>query len=169
VKFIFPNKSDVYLHDTPSKSLFGRSRRDFSHGCVRVSNPVGLAEFALKNQGGWTKEKIQRAMGGSAMRRVVLKKSIPVTFFYSTAFFDQNDRLVFYPDVYRHDAKLLMALDKREDVSDMALFKQEEVQPIAPNPETEPTEAITTEAAPAVLPVAVEQQPSSGSTTAQLN
>ena len=120
VKFIFPNKADVYLHDTPSQTLFRKSRRDFSHGCVRVANPEGLAEFALKNQ--WDKEAIQQALQTPKTRRVILKKSIPVLFFYVTAFFDQDNNLTFYPDIYGNDIVLLDALKKPEDLSDQSLF-----------------------------------------------
>jgi murein L,D-transpeptidase YcbB/YkuD len=122
VKFIFPNKDDVYLHDTPSNALFSRSRRDFSHGCVRVANPQKLAEFALKNQGDWNSKTIQLAMNTPKTQRVILKQPIPVLFFYITAFFDQNDNLEFYPDIYGHDAILLAALSKPDDLSDQSLF-----------------------------------------------
>jgi len=122
VKFIFPNKDDVYLHDTPANALFSKSRRDFSHGCVRVANPQKLAEFALKNQDNWNAETIQLAMNTPKMQRVILKKPIPVLFFYTTAFFDQYDNLEFYPDIYGHDAVLLGALSKPDDLSDQALF-----------------------------------------------
>jgi len=120
VKFMFPNKEDVYLHDTPSQTLFSKSRRDFSHGCVRVENPEGLAEFALKNQ--WSKDKIQQALQTPKTQRVILKKSIPVLFFYVTAFFDQYNNLVFYPDIYGNDTVLLEALKKPEDLSDQSIF-----------------------------------------------
>ena len=120
VKFMFPNKEDVYLHDTPSRSLFAKSRRDLSHGCVRVANPQGLAEFALKDQ--WSKEEIQVALTAPKTQRVVLKKSIPVLFFYSTAFFDPNNDLVLYSDIYGNDTILLEALKNSVDLSDQAIF-----------------------------------------------
>ncbi|MDD2660322.1 MAG: L,D-transpeptidase family protein [Methylococcales bacterium] len=120
VKFIFPNKEDVYLHDTPSQNLFSKTRRDFSHGCVRVENPEGLADFVLKNQ--WSKEAVQQALNTPQTQRVVLKKPIPVLFFYITAFFDQYDNLEFYPDIYGYDATLLDALRKSEDLSDLSIF-----------------------------------------------
>ncbi len=130
VKFIFPNKEDVYLHDTPSQALFSKSRRDFSHGCVRVANPEGLAEFALKNQ--WSKDTIQQALNNPKTQRVILKKSIPVLFFYITSFFDQNNNLVFYPDIYGHDAILLGVLRNPEDLSDQSIFVSENVETAAP-------------------------------------
>ena len=120
IKFMFPNKDDVYLHDTPSHSLFAKSRRDLSHGCVRVENPQVLAEFALKDQ--WTKEEIQEALAIPKTQRVILKRSIPVLFFYTTAFFDPNNDLVLYSDIYGNDAILLEALKKSEDLSDQVIF-----------------------------------------------
>ena len=112
IKFIFPNKEDVYLHDTPANSLFNRSRRDFSHGCVRVENPEGLANFALKDQKGWGEKEIKEALSSGKSQWVTLKKSIPVLFFYITTFVDQNDHLDFYPDIYGHDQVLMEALKK---------------------------------------------------------
>ncbi|MDD5269329.1 MAG: L,D-transpeptidase family protein [Methylococcales bacterium] len=132
VKFIFPNKSDVYMHDTPFRSLFSKSRRDFSHGCVRVAKPDQLAEFALKNQ--LSKEAIQQALNTQKTRRVILKKSIPVTFFYVTSFIDQYGNLSFYSDIYGYDAVLQDVLNRSGDLSDEAIF--------APPPELIPVEAI---------------------------
>lgn len=131
VKFIFPNKDDVYLHDTPANALFSKSRRDFSHGCVRVEKPQLLAEFALKNQEGWDKEIIKQALETPKTKRVLLKQPIPVLFFYTTTFFDQYDNLKFYSDIYGHDTVLLEALSKPEDVPDQALFISKNVN----NPE----------------------------------
>ncbi|MSP27247.1 MAG: murein L,D-transpeptidase [Methylococcales bacterium] len=128
VKFIFPNASSVYLHDTPSVALFGRSRRDLSHGCVRVAHPQELAEFVLKEQGGWDSGSIKKAMGGKN-RQVVLKKTIPVLFLYNTAFFDGNN-VTFYSDIYGRDTQLLTALKKQEDLSDDVLFAPKEVLPV---------------------------------------
>jgi hypothetical protein len=128
VKFIFPNASSVYLHDTPSVALFSRPRRDLSHGCVRVAHPQQLAEFVLKDQGGWDTDAIKKAMVGKN-RQVVLKKTIPVLFLYNTAFFDEHSNLTFYTDIYHRDAELLDALTKHQDLSDQVLFAPKEVPP----------------------------------------
>jgi murein L,D-transpeptidase YcbB/YkuD len=134
VKFMFPNKDDVYLHDTPSKSLFNRSTRDFSHGCVRIEKPLELAEFALRNQPEWTRENIQLAMQAPKMQRVMLKKSIPILFFYTTAFAEQNGAVAFYRDIYGHDTVLLEALKNTSDLSDQLLFvSQSTAQPAHSN------------------------------------
>ncbi len=138
VKFMFPNKNDVYLHDTPSRSLFSRSRRDFSHGCVRVQNPGQLAEFVLKNQ--LSKEAINEAMQTEKNRRVILKKSIPVVFFYSTSFVDQHDNLDFYADIYGYDSVLQAELKKSVDLSDQDIFAPP--PPPLPPPITQPTTAL---------------------------
>lgn len=111
VKFIFPNDDDIYLHSTPAKALFGRSRRDFSHGCVRVADPVGLAAWVLDDQPQWTREHIAAAMDGKASQRVDLKRPVPVLLYYVTAMVSPEDgRLHFAADIYGHDAKLVRAL-----------------------------------------------------------
>ena len=112
VKFVFPNTADVYLHDTPSRSAFSRSRRDLSHGCVRVSEPEQLAEFVLGDQQGWDKESIKQAMSAPKNRHVTLKRSVPVLFYYATTFVDHENQLHFYPDIYGQDEQLKKALSK---------------------------------------------------------
>lgn len=125
VKFMFPNKDDVYLHDTSSKSLFRRSERDFSHGCVRVENPLELAKFVLQGQTEWDEEKIKEAMQAGKLKRVTLKKSVPVLFFYTTAFAEPNGNIAFYRDIYGHDTVLIEALKHVTDLSDQQLFVSE--------------------------------------------
>ncbi|MCQ8180189.1 L,D-transpeptidase family protein [Methylomonas sp. SURF-1] len=112
VKFVFPNKADVYLHDTPGKAAFNRDRRDLSHGCVRVAEAEKLAEFVLDGQEGWSPDSIRQAMAGPKTQRVSLKKSVPVLFFYATAFVDRDGKPRFYPDIYGYDAALRNALNK---------------------------------------------------------
>lgn len=115
IKFIFPNKADVYLHDTPARGAFNRDRRDLSHGCVRVAEAEKLAEFVLNNQEGWDRQAIEQAMSGPKTRRVSLKKAIPVLFFYTTVYAGQDNKLRFYPDIYGYDAALHGALNKSEN------------------------------------------------------
>lgn len=110
VKFIFPNRYDVYMHDTPAQSLFKQSRRDFSHGCIRVEKPEALAEFALKRQAGWNREKIKKAMARKT-KRVQIKTPIPVIIFYSTAIVNQGV-VSFLDDIYGLDKILSRALLK---------------------------------------------------------
>jgi murein L,D-transpeptidase YcbB/YkuD len=103
VKFIFPNKHNVYLHDTPADNLFDRLTRTFSHGCVRVEKPQDLAEYVLKDQPEWTPEQIQRAMHAGAEKHVVLKEPIPVHILYFTAWVDDSGGLRFEKDIYGYD------------------------------------------------------------------
>jgi len=110
VKFVMPNDYQVYLHDTPTKALFGQSRRDASHGCIRVSEPVALARFLLRDQPGWTEERIREAMSTGVPQRVNLSRPIPVFIVYATAIARENGDVYFYPDVYGHDAALVRAL-----------------------------------------------------------
>ncbi|MEB0248669.1 L,D-transpeptidase family protein [Mucilaginibacter sp. 5B2] len=106
VKFLFPNSYNIYLHDTPSKSLFGETARSFSHGCIRVSEPAKLADFLLKNNGDWDEEKIDRAMHGGKERYINLTQKVPVFIAYFTAFTDRDNRLNFRKDIYQLDERL---------------------------------------------------------------
>ena len=114
VKFVFPNDDNVYLHSTPAQSLFRRARRDFSHGCVRVEDPVALAEWVLREQPAWTRERIVAAMGAQRPQQVALQQPIPVLLFYTTAFVSPTTgELHFADDLYGHDRRLLQALRAR--------------------------------------------------------
>lgn len=114
VKFIFPNAADVYLHGTSATELFGRARRDFSHGCVRVEDPVALAQWLLRDQTQWSRERITQAMAGPEPLRVELARPVPVVLFYMTAMsMPQNHALHFADDLYGHDAQLIRALAAR--------------------------------------------------------
>jgi L,D-transpeptidase YcbB len=104
VKFIFPNSDSVYLHDTPAKSLFERDRRDFSHGCVRVSEPAALAEFLLRSTPGWDAARIAAAMDAERPQVVPLKPRVPVWLLYTTAAASPDGRIAFFEDVYRRGA-----------------------------------------------------------------
>jgi L,D-transpeptidase YcbB len=111
VKFVFPNTENVYMHGTPAPALFSRSRRDFSHGCVRVENPIALAEWALKEQPEWTRDRIVSAMNGTQSIRVPLRRPIQVILFYTTAAVMPDDGTIhFAEDIYRHDGLLDRAL-----------------------------------------------------------
>jgi murein L,D-transpeptidase YcbB/YkuD len=113
VKFMFPNPYNVYLHSTPAQSLFKESRRDFSHGCVRVSDPVGLAQYVLRDSPEWSREKILAAMNGSETLTVTLKNRIRVFIVYGTAMATESGNVLFFDDIYGHDERLEAALDSR--------------------------------------------------------
>jgi hypothetical protein len=106
VKFVFPNGYDIYLHDTPSKSLFNQSTRTFSHGCIRISEPKKLAMFLLGDQPQWTSEAIDSAMSSRIEKFVTLRKPVPVYVVYFTAFVDADGSLNFRKDVYSRDVQL---------------------------------------------------------------
>jgi len=113
VKFIFPNEYNVYLHSTPSPQLFSQTRRDFSHGCIRVEKPAELAAWVLRDNTDWSLEKAQWAMeSGKDNAQVNLKAPIPVLILYGTAVVDPEGKVHFFDDIYGYDAELEKALAK---------------------------------------------------------
>jgi murein L,D-transpeptidase YcbB/YkuD len=112
IKFVFPNDQNVYLHGTPAEELFDRSRRDFSHGCVRVEDPTGLAEWVLADQPEWTRDRIVEAMQDASRisRRVSLLRPLTVVLFYTTAEVEADGVVRFARDIYGHDRRLDAAL-----------------------------------------------------------
>lgn len=106
VKFMFPNTHNIYLHDSPAKELFNRSSRAFSHGCVRVGEPVKLAHYVLRDMPEWTPEKIDEAMHSGNEKYVNLKTPIPVFITYFTAWVDHEGKLNFRKDIYDNDQRL---------------------------------------------------------------
>ncbi len=110
LKFDMPNPYDVYMHGTPATLLFSRSRRDFSHGCIRVEDPVSLAVWVLRDNPGWTKERVLEAMNGDQTFREKLAKPVPVLIVYGTAIVSENGDAYFFRDVYGLDASLAKAL-----------------------------------------------------------
>lgn len=111
VKFMFPNEFNVYLHSTPTPSLFERAERAFSHGCVRVERPVDLAEFVLRDHPSWNRERIEAAMGSGTPQTVVLPRPIPVLFVYATAVVSEGGTVRFLKDLYGIDRRLYEALE----------------------------------------------------------
>ena len=110
VKFMFPNKHAVYLHDTPSKYLFGQAERAFSHGCIRVENPFEFAELLLGP--GWDQDKIKATLDSRETKTVLLPKPLPVLLMYWTAIVNQDGEVVFYNDVYERDQNIADALNE---------------------------------------------------------
>ncbi|KZL20778.1 murein L,D-transpeptidase [Pseudovibrio axinellae] len=110
IKFMFPNKHNVYLHDTPSKSLFNRSERAFSHGCVRVQNPFDFADALMATQNTITGNYI-RSLVGKKQTQVNLQQQIPVHISYFTAFVDEAGKLQRRPDIYGHNQATIDALN----------------------------------------------------------
>ena len=106
VKFLFPNSNNIYLHDSPAKSLYGKDSRAFSHGCVRVGKPRDLAIEVLKNDTTWTPEEIDAAMKAGTEKWVQLKEKIPVYIGYFTCMVDSDGVFNFYEDIYNMDDRL---------------------------------------------------------------
>lgn len=104
---------NIYLHSTSAKELFGRTRRDLSHGCIRVERPAELAGFVLADQAQWTAQEIAAAMAPGPTHTVRLSETIPVVLFYATAATDRNGRALFADDIYRRDDKLIRAMQSR--------------------------------------------------------
>lgn len=113
IKFIFPNNQNIYLHHTPSTGLFDRSRRDLSHGCIRVEAPVELAQFVLAKQADWTKSRIENAMNSKKSSTIKVVEPITVVLAYSTVV-AKNQQVYFYNDIYGQDALLAKVLAKRK-------------------------------------------------------
>jgi L,D-transpeptidase YcbB len=106
VKFVFPNEYGVYMHDTSARWLFARERRDLSHGCIRVEKPEELAEWVLREQPGWSPERIVRAMHGTESVSVKVERPIQVVMMYATAMVMKDGEVHFFPDIYGEDQAL---------------------------------------------------------------
>lgn len=113
VKLMFPNEFNVYLHSTPAPELFSRTRRDFSHGCIRVEKPAELTAWVLRDNSGWTVSRVKESMErGNDNVAVTLNHRVPVFIVYATALAYENGEVHFYDDIYGHDATLAQTLDK---------------------------------------------------------
>ncbi len=116
VKFMFPNEYDIYLHSTPQPELFSRTRRDFSHGCVRVQHPDQLAVWVLHRSdtgGDWDLPKVQDAMNGTDdNHQINLKQALPIVIFYLTAYPEENGEVHFFDDIYGYDKQMEAVLAK---------------------------------------------------------
>jgi murein L,D-transpeptidase YcbB/YkuD len=109
IKFVFPNQENIYLHHTPSTRLFERERRDFSHGCIRVEQPVELAKFVLHDMPQWTEERIRQAMDKGESATLRLAEPVRVLIAYGTALV-KDGRIHFFDDIYGQDRLLDAAL-----------------------------------------------------------
>ena len=103
IKFIFPNECEIYLHDTPARHLFGKARRDLSHGCIRVEKPVELATYLLRNKESWVQKKILAEIRKGKRQVVTLPEPVSVHIFYGTVWVDREGVLQFRNDIYRAD------------------------------------------------------------------
>jgi murein L,D-transpeptidase YcbB/YkuD len=113
VKFVFPNKHDVYLHDTTMRNYYGQPYRAESHGCMRVQNPDQLALVLLKHDQGWTQARVASAIRGSGDNHIVLQQKIPVYISYFTLRVNDDGSISTFGDIYGHDARMIAALNKK--------------------------------------------------------
>jgi murein L,D-transpeptidase YcbB/YkuD len=111
VKFRFPNKHDVYMHDTIERELFTQSYRALSHGCIRVQNPRQFAAILLAEGMGWSPDKVSNAIGGGG--EITLARPVPVHITYFTAVVGENGKVSTFGDIYGHDSRLSAALTGR--------------------------------------------------------
>jgi murein L,D-transpeptidase YcbB/YkuD len=110
IKFVFPNTQNIYLHDTPSRQLFRQSMRAFSHGCIRVENPLALAVVLLEDANGRTKEKLTQIISSGEQRTLTLPRPIPVHLVYLTAWVNKDGSVNFRDDIYGRDNRLAEGL-----------------------------------------------------------
>ncbi len=110
IKFMFPNRFNVYLHDTPTRGLFAKTARDFSSGCIRIEKPIELAEYLLKDDSLWTRDTILQNIKKNVEQTVKLPKPIPVHILYWTAWVSPDGAVNFRNDIYQRDNALLEAL-----------------------------------------------------------
>jgi len=112
VKFIFPNNYNIYMHDTPEQALFAKSRRDFSHGCIRLERPADMAVWVLRNNPGWDIARVRAAMNAETPQQVNLARPIPVLIVYGTAIVPEDGQVNFFDDIYGLDAALEKVLQQ---------------------------------------------------------
>ncbi|MBK1655795.1 L,D-transpeptidase family protein [Allochromatium vinosum] len=142
VKFMFPNRHAVYMHDTPSKALFGRSARALSHGCVRVQNPMKFAELLLE-ESSWDRARIDSVLEGAKTRYVNLSEPLPVLLYYLTARADAEGNLRVRRDVYGRDPAVAEALDQPVQRARIAAYEFLPLETTAPDPTLESSVRLT--------------------------
>jgi len=111
VKFIFPNKHFVFLHDTPHRELFSRPERAFSSGCIRIEDPLTLADLIFNDPEKYPRSKLKEIVESRETIRINLEEKMPVVIVYLTASVDPDGKVRFYKDVYDRDQRVLDALD----------------------------------------------------------
>jgi murein L,D-transpeptidase YcbB/YkuD len=114
IKFMLPNRFNVYLHDTPEQELFSRTTRTFSSGCIRLERPLQLAVWVLQEQPDWDRAALELAIANGRERVIKLPQPIPVDFIYLTAWVTQDGVMQFREDIYRRDPKVAAALERNQ-------------------------------------------------------
>ncbi len=117
VKFRFPNKHDVYMHDTPNKNLFNAPVRAFSHGCMRVRNPARLAELVLMEDQAWPVGRVAEVIkGGQPNNQISLTHKFPVHITYFTAMVDEAGKLKLFSDIYNHERRIALGMEGKANL-----------------------------------------------------
>ena len=115
VKFLFPNRYDIYFHDTKSKEIFQSNKRAISHGCIRLADAEKMSNYLLRGMSGWTPEKVNSAMNSGKEQYVKLATPVPVSITYLTAWVDDGGELHFRDDIYGHDKRLIPMMFTHSD------------------------------------------------------
>jgi murein L,D-transpeptidase YcbB/YkuD len=113
VKFMFPNKFSIYLHDTPSHNLFNKTKRTFSSGCIRIEKPIQLAAYLLQDHPKWNFEKLIAAVNSKKNKTILLSHPINIHILYWTAWVDNNGVINFRDDIYGRDRRLNVAFNEK--------------------------------------------------------
>jgi murein L,D-transpeptidase YcbB/YkuD len=123
IKFMFPNKHLVYLHDTPRKSLFGKTTRAFSSGCIRIEHPFDLAELLLEDDPDWNKEKLLATVASLETRTIRLRQPVSIILLYWTVDFTPDGRVIFRQDIYERDPAIIRGLNAGFKFRDSAIIR----------------------------------------------
>ena len=126
VKFIFPNELSIYLHDTPARTLFNKTKRTFSSGCIRIEKPIELAAYLLTNNSRWTYEKLTAAVNSKKTRTILLSDPINIHILYWTAWVDKDGMVNFRDDIYERDRQLNIALNEKMHSPEIIYGKESE-------------------------------------------
>jgi len=128
VKFIFPNELSIYLHDTPARTLFNKTKRTFSSGCIRIEKPIELAAYLLTNNSRWTYEKLTAAVNSKKTRTILLSDPINIHILYWTAWVDKDGIVNFRDDIYGRDSQLNIALNEKIHSPEVRYGKKSETK-----------------------------------------
>lgn len=128
IKFIFPNEFSIYLHDTPARELFNKTKRTFSSGCIRIENPIELAAYLLTDNSKWTYEKLAEAVNSKETRTILLSDPMKIHILYWTAWVDKDGTVNFRDDIYGRDRQLNIALNKKNHAPEVRYGKKSETK-----------------------------------------
>jgi murein L,D-transpeptidase YcbB/YkuD len=128
VKFIFPNEFSIYLHDTPARELFNKTKRTFSSGCIRIEKPMELAAYLLTNHSKWTYEKLTAAVNSKKTKTILLSDPMKIHILYWTAWVDKDGTVNFRDDIYGRDRQLNIALNEKTNSPEVRYGEKSETK-----------------------------------------